>query len=97
MSLNREIKLLETLIDRKNSELASEILKEIKTEFEQLWKEDFEGSIIKSRSNWIENGEKPSKYFCALERRNYVNKTEVVNTRGEKIVQDQILNEDKVF
>ena len=57
-------------------------------------------SIFRSKANWIENGEKPSKYFCALEKRNYINKTvsEVINKNGEKIVdQKGILQEIKTF
>ena len=99
-SLNRQITLLEELITKKHSDLVSEILSETKLELEQIRKENLKGSVLRSRVNWIENGEKPSKYFCALERRNYVNKTliEVINSKGEKIVQqDQILKEIKVF
>ena len=29
---------------------------------------------VRSRAKWIEEGEKPSSYFCNLEKRNYVNK-----------------------
>ena len=31
--------------------------------------------MIRSRARWIEEGEKPSKYFCNLESRNFLNKT----------------------
>ena len=31
--------------------------------------------MIRSRARWVEEGEKPSKYFCSLESRNYLNKT----------------------
>ena len=58
------------------------------------------GSILLSKANWIEKGEKPSKYFCALEKRNYINKTvsEVINKKGERIVdQKGILQEIKTF
>ena len=57
MFLNREIKLLERLTNRKHSELALEILIEIKTEFEELRREDLKCSILRSGSNWIENRE----------------------------------------
>lgn len=31
--------------------------------------------MIRSRAHWLEEGEKPSKYFCNLESRNFLNKT----------------------
>ena len=34
-----------------------------------------QGVRIRSKAQWIENGEKPTKYFCGLEKRNYINKT----------------------
>lgn len=31
--------------------------------------------MIRSRAKWVEEGEKPTRYFCNLENRNYLNKT----------------------
>ena len=67
---------------------------------EEIRKYELEGLLIRSRSQWIENGEKPTKYFCSLEKRNYTNKTitKLVNTEGNVIVdQKLILNEIKDF
>ena len=33
------------------------------------------GHMIRFKAKWINEGEKPSKYFCSLEKRNYLNKT----------------------
>ena len=33
------------------------------------------GIVLKSKARWVEDGEKPTKYFCTLESRNYTNKT----------------------
>ena len=41
---------------------------------EEIRKEPLRGSLIRSRSKWIDEGEKPTKYFCNLETRNYVSK-----------------------
>ncbi|KAK3083672.1 hypothetical protein FSP39_001222 [Pinctada imbricata] len=50
-------------------------LEEKKNELENLRKEKLKGSIIRSKAKWVEEGEKPSKYFCNMESRNFVNKT----------------------
>ena len=48
------------------------------------------GHYVRSRMQWTEEGEKPSKYFSNLETRNFVNKTipKLVNERGD-IIHDQ--------
>ena len=33
-----------------------------------------EGTMIRARARWVEQGEKPSSYFCSLENRNFVSK-----------------------
>lgn len=33
-----------------------------------------QGQCIRAKIKWIEDGEKPSKYFTSLESRNYINK-----------------------
>ena len=30
---------------------------------------------MRTKAKWIEEGEKPTKYFLSLEKRNYINKT----------------------
>lgn len=42
---------------------------------ENIRKEKMEGHMIRSRAKWVEEGEKPTRYFCNLENRNYLNKT----------------------
>ena len=56
--------------------------------------------MIRTKANWKENGEKPSRYFCSLEKRNFVNKNivKVVNDKNESVTnQEEILNEIKLF
>ena len=31
--------------------------------------------MIRAKIKWAEDGEKPTRYFCSLESRNFVNKT----------------------
>ena len=33
-----------------------------------------EGVLLRSRARWIAEGEKIKKYFCGLEKRNYISK-----------------------
>ena len=41
---------------------------------EHLYEKKVEGIIIRSRARWHEHGEKNSKYFLNLEKRNHVRK-----------------------
>ena len=45
-----------------------------KNELEALYDEKVEGIIIRSRVRWHEQGEKNSKYFLNLEKRNNIKK-----------------------
>jgi hypothetical protein len=51
-----------------------EELENKKQELEKLMKHNLHGNFIRSRARWIEEGKKPSKYFCALESRNFISK-----------------------
>lgn len=67
---------------------------------ETLRKKKLSGSLIRARSNWIENGEKPTKYFCNLENRHFTNKhiTKLIDKHGNEMFKDEdIVNETKNF
>ena len=87
-SLIRQIEFFQDMLDENHSTLVSELLSETNKELEELRKVKLKGIILRSYINWIENGEKPTKYFCALEKRSYVNKTvsKIINNKGENIV-----------
>ena len=57
------------------------------------------GNIVRSKAKWITEGEKPTKYFCSLEKRNFVNKIIQRLEIGEETITDQgkILKETKIF
>ena len=46
----------------------------VKSELEALYDKKVEGIIIRSRARWHEHGEKNSKYFLNLEKRNNIKK-----------------------
>ena len=71
-----------------------------KHELEELRKEKFKGYYVRSRAKWIEEGEKPTKYFCNMESRNCHSKLiiKIELDNGEQITdQSQILQETKDF
>ena len=94
-SLQKEIANLE-----KSSEINFDLLEIKKEELKNVRKENNKGIIIRSRVKWAEEGEKPTKYFCNLESRNYINKTisRIEKDNGQTITkQEDILNEVKQF
>ena len=50
------------------------VLNVLKEKMEHLYEKKVEGIIIRSRARWHEHGEKNSKYFLNLEKRNHVRK-----------------------
>lgn len=58
------------------------------------------GNYIRSRTQWIEEGEKPTRYFCNLESRNFINKQfSKLDIENGQIIesQEEILNKTKLF
>lgn len=99
---NLECALIKEINDiEHNSEIVDHtFLEDKKTALEKLRKEKLHGHFVRSRAKWVELGEKPTKYFCHLESRNFLNKTikKIVNTRGEIIYdQSEIMNNVKIF
>ena len=57
-----------------------------KTTLSDIQKEKIEGMMLRSRSRYEDLGEKPTKYFFNLEKRNYTSKIihKLVNSDGEE-------------
>ena len=84
-ALLEEIEVLES-----ESNINLTLLEQKKVELENIRKEKLQGHIIRSRAKWVEEGEKPSKYFCSLESRNFLNKTiKKVETQEGQVMYDQ--------
>ena len=62
--LKKDIEILES-----KSSLSREILDDKKQELEKLREHKLKGHLIRSGLNWLNEGEKPSKYFCNLEKK----------------------------
>ena len=46
-------------------------LERIRGELLLIRKEKMKGVLVRSKSRWIEDGERPTGYFCGLEKRQY--------------------------
>ena len=73
---NREVELSDIIQELEEQEALadSQELENAKKELEAIRLDKLKGAMIRSKAKWIEEGEKPSSYFCNLEKRNYVNK-----------------------
>ena len=76
------------------------LLQDKKTELENLREIKLKGNMIRSRVQWLIEGEKPTNYFCGLENKNYVDKTikKVINEDQNTITdQKEILDEVRTY
>ena len=77
-----------------------EQLETMKTELFELRQEKLKGHIIRSKSEYIDKGEKPTKFFCGLEKHNYVSKTMPNLERADGTIlnkQSEILSETENY
>ena len=73
---------------------------QLKQELCLIYENRGKGSIVRSKTRWIEQGEKPTKYFFNLEKRNYSHKTikELKHPEGKSVTKEkQILEEIEIF
>ena len=91
--LNTELKALEIRLDNNDDVRDTSI--SVCNEVEQIGEEKLRGNMVRSRAQWIIEGEKCSKYFMNLENRNY--KTKCITTLGtdENKITNQSLISDK--
>ena len=53
----------------------SDILEDKKRELEEIRQERMQGVATRARIQWLKEGEKPTRFFCSLEKRNFIEKT----------------------
>jgi exonuclease III len=92
--LKTVIKDLEDMEDTRNTEDSNSTLEELKKELEDIRIEKLKGALIRSKAKWIDESEKPTEYFCSLEKRNYTNK---IIQRVEKEDGEIITNQDNIL
>ena len=74
-----------------NDTLLSEVLHDLQQDLEEMRKIEMQDLSIRTHAKWIEEGEKPTKYFCNLEKRNFINNqsTERTDTPDQTIIVQQ--------
>ena len=74
-------------------------IEKIKLDIDDIMTYKAKGAMIRSRANWYQLGEKPTKYFLKLEQANYVRKNRFRLIVNGQLTTDQkeILNAQKEF
>ncbi|KAL9981573.1 hypothetical protein ACROYT_G010292 [Oculina patagonica] len=63
----------------------------LKTEFQSIYEEKGRAAIFRSKCRWVEKGERPTKYFFNLEKRNYNRKTITeLQTRDNVTIKEEV-------
>jgi len=79
LEITRQLEILDrNICDNFNTPDIARILKEyedLKTELQSIYEEKGRAAIFRSKCLWVEKGERPTKYFFNLEKRNYDRKT----------------------
>ncbi len=78
----------------------SEKIEEQKEKLREIREQNLEGTLVRAKARWIEEGEKPTKYFCNMENRHYTSKfMKSLTTKDNKQINEtkDILNEVKSF
>ena len=73
-----------------------EVINTKKGELTKLRQKRLEGTMVRAKARWIDQSEKPSRYFCSLENRNFVSKRMVslVKSNGTEINEFDLINKE---
>ena len=83
-----------------NMEIPEEATKMIDDKIREIEEQKVHSSVFRSKCKWAKYGERPNKYFFALEKKNYVNKTMFAVKLNDGTVcrsQSKILEEQAKF
>jgi len=72
--LNKQLQDAFVIFQNNPSQENSAALNTVQERIEKLYEKNVEGIIVRSRARWHEHGEKNSKYFFNLEKRNHIKK-----------------------
>ena len=98
-TLLQEIETLEQRLSENPSEETAQTLNSKRSDLEKLREPGVTGMMIRTRARWVEHGEKPSRYFCNLEKRQYTSKVINQIELSDRTVTDpvEILREQAEF
>ena len=98
--IEKELHTLEQNRDESNNEENLMKINELNVELENIYSEKVNGIMTRAKVRWLKDGEKNSKYFIGLEKRNYLNKsiTRLI-TNDDNIITEfsDILKEQRQF
>lgn len=96
-NLKNDLNIIEEKMDKTDHD--EQLYKTVKIQIEEIEKRHANGAIVRSRAQWIEDGEKCTSYFLKLEKRNQKNKSiKCLSDSGKKHYdQTTILNLCKNF
>ena len=84
------IKEIEELESSPTLSNLNSLIDDKKSELQDIRNTKLRGNMIRSRTQWIDEGERPTKYFCALESKNFLDKTiKRVCTDDNRIITNQ--------
>ena len=92
--------LEEEILQENNVYKATQAMQDIKAKIDDIEHNLSRGAIVRSRAKWDEQGERNTKYFFSLEKRNYTKKnmTKLYREDGSEISeQKHILEEQRKF
>ena len=97
--IEEEINILQKDVDEKHSPETNNKLKSKQMELQKIREYKMKGILTNSRVHWAAKGEKNSKYFLSLERRNYTNKvmTKLILDNNEEIPSQDVIKEQTRF
>ncbi len=82
-----------------NVDTVKKELNDTKHQLEEIRAIKVKGSFVRTKAKWIEDGEKPSKYFLNLEKRNFVSKqihrivkNDDTEVTSQKDIENEIVN-----
>ena len=95
MEIRRQLDVLDDIIcNNFHSSEIDLVLKEfdnLKTELQSIYGKKGMAAVFRSKCRWIEMGERPTKYFFNIEKRNYIKKTiKELRMEDETIIKNEI-------
>ena len=87
---NKLIKEIEYLENNLTLNILTVLIEDKKTELQEIRNIKLKGNMVRSHAQWLDEGERPTKKFCTLENKNFLDKTiKKIHDDNDKIVTDQ--------